>query len=88
MFFHYSDDDRSKIFPCLFPDERPDLSTAELKLKTQKQLKGKKKEKKNRLKSRNASAEKCTLDEKPETILDSLTNIVITTASQIVSTIR
>ena len=66
-------------------DERPDLSTAELKLKSQKQLKGKKKDKKNRLKSRNASTDKSSGDEH---ILDSLTNIVITTASQVVSSIR
>ena len=74
-------------------DERPDLSSAELKLKSAKQLKGKKKEKKSRLKSRNASVDTKSSDEmdekeKNDQLLDSLTNIVITTAAEIVASIR
>ena len=73
-------------------DERPDLSTAEIKLKSQIQMKSKKK---NRLKSRNASMEKNTDEEKEKkmrsdtnTSLHELTNIVISTAAQYVSSIR
>ena len=79
-------------------DERPDLSTAELKLKSQVQLKSKKK---SRLKSRNSSLSKSTDEEKemPEkeaeeakdpvsTAIDPLTSIVITTAAQFVSSIK
>ena len=80
----------------IFIDERPDLSTAEIKLKSQVQLKSKKK---NRLKSRNSSINKST-DEEKETeerkedtdsitsSIDALTNIVITTAAQFVSSIK
>lgn len=76
--------------PIIMNDERPDLSTAELKLKSQKQLK--KKEKKSRLKSRNASLEKNSKEEEKKErhlnhTMDSLTNIVITTAAQVVSSI-
>ena len=78
-------------------DERPDLSTAELKLKSQVQLKSKKK---NRLKSRNSSLSKSTDEEKEPcereeeekdavtTAINALTNIVITTAAQFVSSIK
>jgi len=78
----------------LILDERPDLSTAELKLKSQVQLKSKKK---NRLKSRNSSLSKSTDEEKESyerekdavtTAIDALTNIVITTAAQFVSSIK
>lgn len=70
-------------------DERPDLSTAEIKLKSQVQMKSKKK---SRLKSRNA-ADKITDEltsekKKSHSSMDELTNIVITTAAQYVSSIR
>ncbi|XP_066918341.1 ankyrin repeat domain-containing protein 17-like [Clytia hemisphaerica] len=84
--------------PLMINDERPDLSTAELKLKSQVQLKSKKK---SRLKSRNSSLSKSTDEEKEmadkdvediidpvSTAIDALTNIVITTAAQFVSSIK
>lgn len=75
--------------PFILNDERPDLSSAELKLKSQKQER-KKKEKKVRLKSRNASIE--TIEDDNKTTLqnnfDCLANLVITTGAQMLSSIR
>ncbi|XP_012556375.1 ankyrin repeat domain-containing protein 17 isoform X1 [Hydra vulgaris] len=74
--------------PIIINDDRPDLSTAEIKLKSQKQLKCKKKEKKNRLK-RNESTDKDEEFDQLQTFdLDALTNLAITTAAQMVSSIK